>query len=77
MVVFTGTAIIEGNRPEGFFDIEGAVRFIREKKANPCTNPLYFTWSVGQLEVTRLALTKETAVLHRENLVRRGKIRLR
>jgi restriction system protein len=74
MVVFTGTAIFEGNRPEGVFDIEEALEFIRAKKGKTCINEMYFCWSVGRLEATRLALTKETDALHQENLKRRGKI---
>jgi len=69
-VVFTGQGEFRTPRPEGVFGIEGLIAFLQgfEKEAMS-ENRLQFC--VGRLECCRLALTRETDVVHRTNLQRR------
>jgi restriction system protein len=70
VVVFTGDAEFKTNTPEGVFNAENVVKYLKGYSEEVLTeNRMQFC--VGRLECHRLALTQKTDVEHQENLSRR------
>lgn len=70
VVVFTGDAVFKTDRPAGVFELEEISDFILGFRDEVLTeNRRQFC--VGRLECQRLALTKETDVIHRASLQKR------
>lgn len=70
VVVFSGNGEFRTPLPEGVFNLRGLLAYFQGFKSEVMSeNRLQFC--VGRLECCRLALTRETDVMHRENLQRR------
>ena len=70
VVVFTSDAEFKNQRPEGVFTLKSLVPHLRSFTEEVMSeNRLQFC--VGRLECSRLALTRQTDVEHREQLARR------
>lgn len=69
-VVFTGDGKFRTPRPDGVFNLEGLIEYLKGFTTEVMSeNRLQFC--VGRLECCRLALTHETDVVHRTNLQRK------
>lgn len=70
VVVFSGDGDFRTPRPEGVFNLRGLLAYLQSFKSEVMSeNRLQFC--VGRLECCRLALTRETDVMHRERLQRK------
>ena len=70
LVVFTGNAEFKTDTPSGVFSLDAAIQHLKALNKKLLTeNRMQFC--VGRLECQRLALTQETDIEHRENLLKR------